>query len=82
VCNQIGTLCFLTLPLGSLQALAFDLCPEHFRALIGRRLDRRAFRMLRTELFRLGLVPQLIFLLHEAFYDERGRALQPALEVE
>jgi hypothetical protein len=65
-----------------MQALAFDLCPEHFRALIGRRLDRRTFRKLRTELFRLGLAPQHIFLLHEAFYDERGQALQPALEME
>ena len=30
----------------------------------------------------LRLAPQGIFLLHEAFYDDDGQALQPAVDVE
>jgi hypothetical protein len=58
-----------------------DLCAEHFRALLSRRLDPQAFTRLRQQLAAKGLSPHSIFLLHEAFYDERGRALKPAVEV-
>jgi hypothetical protein len=57
-----------------------DLCPEHVRALLGRRLSTSAFEQLRRRLRTLDLGVEQIFLLHDAFYDERGRALQPALE--
>ncbi len=82
VCARHGTLSFLTFPLGLTEALLMDLCPEHFRALLGRRLERCDFQHLRQELARLGLEPGQIFLLHEAFYDNQGRALQPAHEVD
>jgi hypothetical protein len=55
-----------------------DLCPEHLRALIGRRLSPAAFHQLRRQLFTLGLDPEAIFLMHGAFYDQGGQALQPA----
>jgi hypothetical protein len=81
-CGQVGTLRFLTFPLGSPEPLEMDLCPGHFRALIGRRLDARTYLRLRRQLDGLRLAPQNIFLLHEAFYDDEGRSLQPALDLE
>jgi hypothetical protein len=57
-----------------------DVCSEHLRALVGRRLGPHAFEQMRRQLFGLGLEVTNIFLLHEAFYDEQGRAIQPALE--
>ena len=73
---------FLTFPLGSGKPIEIDLCAVHFRALLGRRLAPGAFARLRRILATLDLVPRSIFLLHEAFYDEDGQALQPAVEVE
>ncbi|HMC89009.1 MAG TPA: hypothetical protein VKI17_05655 [Gemmataceae bacterium] len=79
-CGRTGTVCFLTFPLQSTTPVEMDLCPEHLRALLGRRLGPYAFHQIRRRLHLLGLGVELIFLLHEAFYDEQGRALQPALE--
>jgi hypothetical protein len=58
-----------------------ELCPEHIRALVARRLGPHAFEQLRRQLQVLGLEVAEVFLLHEAFYDPMGRALQPALEI-
>jgi hypothetical protein len=57
---------------------SWQLCAEHLRALVGRRLGPHAFEQIRRQLTRLDLNVTDIFLLHEAFYDEHGRALQPA----
>jgi hypothetical protein len=81
-CGRKGTVRYLTFPLQSSTAIEIDLCPEHLRCLLGRRLGPYAFHQLRRRLHLLGLGVQLIFLLHEAFYDENGRALQPAQEPE
>ena len=81
-CGRAGTVCFLTYPLQSTTPVEMDLCPEHLRALLGRRLGPYAFHQLRRRLHLLGLGVELIFLLHDAFYDENGRALQPAVEME
>ena len=66
--------------LNSRRPVEIDLCAEHIRALAGRRLGPHAFEQLRQQLYSLGLEVAQIFLLHEAFYDAHGRALQPALE--
>ena len=81
-CGRLGSVCFLTFPLQSNTPLEIDLCPEHLRALLGRRLGPYAFHQLRRRLHLLGLGCELVFLLHEAFYDEQGRALQPALDLD
>jgi hypothetical protein len=80
VCHQLGTVPYLTYPLHSSRPVEIDLCGEHLRALIGRRLGPHAFAQLRRQLYALGLEVARVFLLHEAFYDQHGRALQPALE--
>ena len=77
VCGHAAVLPFFTFPLGSPCCVTADLCPEHVRALLGRRLDARAFRSLRRAFRALGLSTRNVFLLHEAFYDDIGRALQP-----
>jgi hypothetical protein len=82
LCSHFGSVRFLTFPLGPHEPVEMDLCAAHFRALLGRRLDRGAFVRLRRQLVVLSLAPASIFLLHEAFYDEHGRALQPALDVD
>jgi hypothetical protein len=79
-CGKTGTVCYLTYPLQASTPVEMDLCPEHLRALLGRRLGPYAFHQLRRRLHLLGLGVELIFLLHDAFYDEQGRALQPATE--
>jgi len=79
-CGRLGSVCFLTFPLQSNSPVEMDLCPEHLRALLGRRLGPYAFHQLRRRLHLLGLGCELIFLLHDAFYDDQGRALQPAVE--
>ena len=81
-CGHIGTVCYRTLPRERGQAVEIDLCPEHLRALLGRRLGPNAFYQLRRRLGTLGLDTEELFLLHGAFYDGGGRALQPALETE
>jgi len=80
VCSKVGTVRYLTFPLQATTPVEIDLCSEHLRALIGRRLGPYAFHQLRRRLHVLGLGVELIFLLHNAFYDEHGRALQPAAE--
>jgi len=80
VCGRRGTVRFLTFPLQGRTPVEIDLCPEHLRAVLGRRLSVSAFAQLRRRLQTLGLSVESIFLLHDAFYDEQGRALQPARE--
>jgi hypothetical protein len=75
-CGSPGTVCFITVPLQA-KALAIDLCPFHLRGLLRRGLEREAFLELSRQLSSVGLTPDRIFLLHEAFYDETGRALRP-----
>jgi hypothetical protein len=82
VCGRAGTVRFLTYPLQSSTPIEIDLCPEHLRGLLGRRLGPYAFHQLRRRLHVLGLGVEFIFLLHEAFYDQNGRALQPAIELD
>jgi hypothetical protein len=80
VCHRQGTLRFLTFPLHSRRPIEMDLCAEHLRAMIARRLGPHSFDQLRRQLQGLGVKVNDVFLLHEAFYDEYGRALQPAVE--
>jgi hypothetical protein len=80
VCHHPGTLRYLTFPLQSRRPVELDLCGEHLRALAGRRLGPHAFGQLRRQLQALGLDVSTIFLLHEAFYDDQGRALQPVAD--
>jgi hypothetical protein len=80
VCRQSGTVRYLTFPLHARDPLEIDLCPQHFHALLGRRLDRSAHRQLSRQLRSVGLGVRQVFLLHEAFYDERGHPLQPVPE--
>ena len=76
-CPQVGTIRFLTFPLHAAYPVEIDLCPRHFHALLKRRLDHQAFHQLARKLQALGLAPRQVFLLHEAFYAEDGRPLQP-----
>jgi len=80
VCHHLGTVRYVTFPLHSRRPVEIELCPEHVRALVARRLGPHAFEQLRRQLTGLGLEVAEVFLLHEAFYDEHGRALQPAVE--
>jgi hypothetical protein len=77
VCGQIGTISFVTFPLHAPTALGIDLCPRHIHALLARRLDRGSYFQLARQMQNLGLASRQVFLLHEAFYDEQGRSLQP-----
>jgi hypothetical protein len=77
VCNHAGTVPYLTFPLHGREPLELPLCPRHFHALLGRRLDRYAYRTLSRRLQVIGMGARQVFLLHEAFYDERGHPLQP-----
>ena len=80
VCEQAGTVSYLTYPLHDTQAVEIDLCPLHLRSFMARRLTRRAFRRLRRQLNLLGVAVEQVFLLHESFYDENGTALRPLLD--
>lgn len=80
VCNHVGTVRFMTFPLHSRRPVEMDMCGEHLRDLLGRCLGPHAFEQLRRQLYSLGLETTEIFLLHDAFYDENGHALQPASE--
>jgi hypothetical protein len=81
LCGYVGAVAYLTSPLGAPAPIEMDLCARHFRALLSRRLDPHAFARFRQRLAAVGLSPRSVFLLHEAFYDERGHALKPAVEV-
>ncbi|MFO0877205.1 MAG: hypothetical protein U0840_07500 [Gemmataceae bacterium] len=80
VCNKRGTVPYMTWPLHGRDPLAIDLCPAHFHDFLGRRLDRFSYRTLNRALQGFGMNVKQIFLLHEAFYDERGHPLQPVPE--
>jgi hypothetical protein len=80
VCAFEGTVRFLTFPLNNLRAVEMDLCPEHLRGLMARRLGVHAFSQLRRQLGQFAISVNDVFLLHEAFYDVNGRALQPAAD--
>ena len=77
VCQQLGTIGYLTYPLHSPEAVEMNLCPRHFHSLLARRLDRHAYHQLSRQLQTLGFTTRQVFLLHEAFYDEQGHSLQP-----
>jgi hypothetical protein len=79
VCDHQGTVSYRTLPLRS-RLLVLDLCRDHFRDLLARRLDQVAFAQLRRRLLSVGVGVEQIFLLHGAFYDKEGQALQPVAE--
>jgi len=80
VCGNAGSLRFLTFPLHSETAVEIDLCGEHLRAMLGRHLGPGAYHELRRQLRAVGLEACDVFLLHEAFYDAQGQALQPAVD--
>jgi hypothetical protein len=82
VCDHGGTIRYLTLPQQTPALLEMDLCPEHFRALLGRRLGPFAFHQVGRQLQALHLTVEQVFLLHDAFYDRQGRALQPVNQEE
>jgi hypothetical protein len=82
ICGRIGILRVHTFPLVPRTRIEMELCAEHFRSLISRRLNPRAYQSLRGQLTALGVEVEQVFLLHGAFYDNYGRALQPAREVE
>src|SRR5436309_13603064 len=67
ICNCAGTVRFATFPLEVNWAIEMDLCPEHLRGLLGRRLGAHAFQQLRRQLATLGVDVTNVFLLHEAF---------------
>jgi hypothetical protein len=77
VCYHLGSVRYLTYPLHADRPIEVDLCGEHLRALIARRLGPHAFEQIRRQLLLLSLRPNSVFLLHDAFYDLHGRALQP-----
>lgn len=77
ICRYCGTVRYLTHPRNAPQPIEVDLCADHLRSLIARRLGPAAFACLRNQLSSLGLNVQDVFLLHDAFYDADGRALQP-----
>ena len=81
ICQQQGTVRYLTYPLHSARPVEMDLCPRHFHALLARRLDHHAYHQLSRQLQGLGFTARQVFLLHEAFYDEQGRSLQPVPEL-
>src|SRR6516165_3378273 len=50
VCQQTGTIRYLTYPLHASEPVELDLCPQHFHALLRRRLDRYAYMQLARQL--------------------------------
>lgn len=69
----------LTFPLGTRRVLSISLCPQHFHAFLGRRLEIGPLIVLSRRLHWIGLCPRRVFLLHEGFYDRGGLPLQPVL---
>jgi hypothetical protein len=78
ICDHAGTVSYRTLPLRS-SLVNLDLCRDHFRDLLARRLDPLAFTQLRRRLQKVGVAVTQVFLLHDAFYDSQGQALQPVV---
>jgi hypothetical protein len=81
-CGKLGTICYISFPLAQNTRIEMDLCPEHLRNLLGRRLGQSAYHQIRRQLQAVGITVEEVFLLHGAFYDANGRALQPAAEPE
>ena len=77
VCHKTGTVTFGTFPLDHEELVEIDLCSEHLRALLGRSLGPHGFHQLRRQLRSVNLEVEDIFLLHDAFYNRSGKALQP-----
>jgi hypothetical protein len=82
VCGRIGTVRYITFPLNAVRPVEMDICGEHLRCMLARRLGPYAFHQLRRMLRMLKLQTEDIFLLHGAFYDREGKALRPAIEIE
>jgi hypothetical protein len=82
VCARKGSVRFLTFPLSANGALEIDLCGEHLRGLLGRRLGPYAFHQLQRQLKTVNLRTEDVFLLHPEFYDNQGKALRPAVGTE
>jgi hypothetical protein len=82
VCHRVGIVRYQTVPLGGTTMLELDLCPHHFRCLLARRLEPSAFYHLARQLNAMQLSVARIFLLHDAFYDRQGQALQPVQDEE
>jgi len=82
VCARRGTVRFQTVPLHAASALELDLCGEHLRGLLGRRLGPYAYQQIKRMLRTMDVQPDSIFLLHNEFYDVHGRALRPAMDAE
>lgn len=80
ICGRVGTLRYLTFPLHGSRPVEMDLCGDHLRAMLARGLRPAAYHQLRRLLTELGVDACNVFLLHDAFYDLQGHALQPALE--
>jgi hypothetical protein len=78
VCRRAGVVCYQTFPLQQAYPVIIDLCGQHLRDLLARCLGPSAYYQLRQQLLALGLQADDLFLLHGAFYDSQGRALQPA----
>src|SRR5262249_3181677 len=68
VCRRVGVVTVQTLPLNRSLPLEMDLCPDHLRGLLGRRLPPPVYAHLRRRLAGLGLQADDVFLLHDAFY--------------
>jgi hypothetical protein len=81
-CSAPGTVPFVTFPLRLRTPIEMQLCGPHMRCLLARDLPAPAFHRLRRRLAALRIDVQSVFLLHDAFYDARGRALQPAPELD
>jgi hypothetical protein len=79
--KRIKTVTFLTWPLQSVCPMEMALCGNHLRDLCGRRLRPFPFESLVGRLAFLELKPADVFLLHAAFYDLNGIALQPAIPI-
>ncbi|MFO0865563.1 MAG: hypothetical protein U0744_13090 [Gemmataceae bacterium] len=80
ICRTNGTVRYLTFPLRSRRPVEVDLCSKHLRDLLSRRLGPQAFDRIRKQLSHVHIQTNDIFLLHEAFYDPQGQALQPTPE--
>ncbi|HZU35443.1 MAG TPA: hypothetical protein VFA18_06025 [Gemmataceae bacterium] len=79
VCERVGTIRFETYPLERTVPVIVDLCGEHVRALLSRSLGPFAFHQLSRHFRAQGVGRVEVFLLHDAFYDYNGRALQPVI---
>jgi hypothetical protein len=78
-CSHVGATCYRTLPLNASYPVEIDLCGQHLRDLLARRLQPHAYHQLNRQLQSLGFQAEEVFLLHDAFYDTSGHALQPVV---